>query len=92
MPHETTTAEWRTFPAGKGIVRRASSTSSFAPGENVAVAVGGNEFYKLQSDGTVVWLDNAGPYSSIVEQANSVGIHAVGGLVYSRHDDGTIWR
>ena len=59
---------------------------------NVAIAVGGNEFYKLQSDGTVVWLDNAGPYWSVIEQAGSVGIHAMGSLVYSRHSDGTIWR
>ena len=59
---------------------------------NIAIAVGGNEFYKLQSDGTVVWLDNAGPYWSVIERAGSVGIHAVGTLLYSRHGDGTIWR
>jgi hypothetical protein len=59
---------------------------------NIAIAVGGNEFYKLQSDGLVVWLDNAGPYWSVIEQAGSVGIYAVGELLYSRHDDGSIWR
>ncbi|RAR15626.1 matrix metalloproteinase-19 isoform x2 [Stemphylium lycopersici] len=59
---------------------------------NIVIAVGGNEFYKLQSDGAVVWLDNAGPYWSVIERAGSVGIHAVGTLLYSRHGDGTIWR
>jgi hypothetical protein len=59
---------------------------------NVAIAVGGDEFYKLQSDGTVVWLDMRGPYWSTIERAGSVGIHAVGEMLYSRHGDGTVWR
>jgi hypothetical protein len=59
---------------------------------NVAIAVGGDEFYKLQSDGTVVWLDMSGPYWSTIEKAGSVGIYAVGDVLYSRHSDGTVWR
>jgi hypothetical protein len=59
---------------------------------NVAIAVGGEEFYKLQSDGTVVWLDMSGPYWSTIEKAGSVGIYAVGEMLYSRHGDGTVFR
>ena len=59
---------------------------------NIGIAVGGNEFFKVQSDGAVVWLDNKGPYWSVIEQKGSVGIYAVGELLYSRHADGTVWR
>jgi hypothetical protein len=59
---------------------------------NIQIAVGGEEFYKLQSDGTVVWLDMEQYYWSDIENADSVAIFAVGSFVYSRHSDGGIWR
>ncbi|KAF1946290.1 hypothetical protein EJ02DRAFT_394492 [Clathrospora elynae] len=59
---------------------------------NIAIAVGGEEFYKLQIDGTVVWLDMSGPYWSTIETAGSAAIFAVGKLLYSIHGDGTVWR
>ncbi|KAF2847849.1 hypothetical protein T440DRAFT_520513 [Plenodomus tracheiphilus IPT5] len=59
---------------------------------NIAIAVGGDEFYKLQTDGTLVWLNLEGYYWETIEVAGCVGVYAVGGLVYSRHGDGTVWR
>lgn len=59
---------------------------------NIAVATGGNEFYKLQSDGQVVWLDSVEYYWKIIENANAVSIFAIGQYLYSRHFDGSIWR
>ncbi|KAF1837511.1 hypothetical protein BDW02DRAFT_130474 [Decorospora gaudefroyi] len=59
---------------------------------NVAIATGGDDFYKLQSDGTVVWLDMSGPIWRTIEGAGSVAIHAVGNMLYSRHGDGSVWR
>lgn len=59
---------------------------------NIAIAVGGEEFYKLQSDGSIVWLDtNAVEWVSI-EEDGSVGVVAAGKYVYSKHEDGSIWR
>lgn len=59
---------------------------------NAQIAVGGDEFYKLQSDGVIVWLDLVQYYWSVIEDAGSVGVYAVGEYVYSRHDDGSLWR
>lgn len=59
---------------------------------NIAIAVGGEEFYKLQSDGSIVWLDSNEWYWRIIEDDGSVGVYAVGSFVYSRHGDGSIWR
>ena len=59
---------------------------------NIAIAVGGEEFFKLQSDGSIVWLDtNAVEWVSI-EEDGSVGVVAAGKYVYSKHEDGSIWR
>lgn len=59
---------------------------------NVQIAVGGEEFYKLQSEGSVVWLNTEEWYWGEIERAGSVGIFAVGTYLYSRHGDGSIWR
>ncbi|KAF2118102.1 hypothetical protein BDV96DRAFT_377666 [Lophiotrema nucula] len=59
---------------------------------NSAIAVGGEEFYKLQTDGSVVWLDMSVPYWRIIENAGSAAIYAAGKYLYSRHGDGSIWR
>jgi hypothetical protein len=59
---------------------------------NVQIAVGGEEFYKLLSDGTVVWLDMEQYHWSDIENAGSVAVYAVGTFLYSRHGDGSIWR
>ncbi|KAH5319569.1 hypothetical protein HBI12_113460 [Parastagonospora nodorum] len=59
---------------------------------NVAIAVGGNDFYKLQADGLVVFLNLKEYYWQIIEDAGAVGIHASGDFLYSRHGDGTVWR
>lgn len=59
---------------------------------NIAIAVGGEEFYKLQSDGSVVWLDSKEWFWRTIEDDGSVGVHAVGSFVYSRHGDGSVWR
>lgn len=59
---------------------------------NKQIAVGGEEFYKLQSDGTVVWLNMDEYFWNIIEDAGSVGIYANGLYLYSRHGDGSIWR
>jgi hypothetical protein len=59
---------------------------------NMAIAVGGEEFYKLQSDGSVVWLDSEAFYWVTIENSGSVGVYAVGSYVYSRHGDGSVWR
>jgi hypothetical protein len=59
---------------------------------NVAIATGGDEFYKLQSDGLVVWLDSEALYWRTIEDDGAVKIYAVGTYLYSRHDDGSIWR
>jgi hypothetical protein len=59
---------------------------------NVAIAVGGNDFYKLQSDGLVVFLNVKEYYWQIIEDAGSVAIHASGSFLYSKHSDGTVWR
>ncbi|KAF2705417.1 hypothetical protein K504DRAFT_537468 [Pleomassaria siparia CBS 279.74] len=59
---------------------------------NVAIAVGGEEFYKLQSDGSVVWLDLTAYLWRIIENAGSVAIHGIGIYLYSRHKDGSVWR
>lgn len=60
--------------------------------QNAAIAVGGEEFYKLQSDGRVVWLDNSVYSWKVIEKANSVDIFAMDDFVYSRHSDGSTWR
>ncbi|KAF1959383.1 hypothetical protein CC80DRAFT_407503, partial [Byssothecium circinans] len=59
---------------------------------NAAIAVGAENFYKLQSDGQVVWLDPVQYFWSTIEEAGSVGVYAVGAFVYSRHGDGSLWR
>ncbi|KAJ4372460.1 hypothetical protein N0V83_004234 [Neocucurbitaria cava] len=59
---------------------------------NMAIAAGGDEFYKLQSDGTVVWLNTKENYWQTIESAGSVAIHAQGDYLYSRHRDGSVWR
>ncbi|CAI6283163.1 unnamed protein product [Periconia digitata] len=60
--------------------------------DNIQIAVGGDEFYKLQRDGAVVWLDMKNYFWSIIEDNGSVEVFAVGGFAYSRHDDGSLWR
>jgi hypothetical protein len=60
--------------------------------QNVAIAVGGEEFYKLQADGTVVWLDLTAYLWRIIESKGSVSIHGIGIYLYSRHTDGSVWR
>ncbi|KAF2261846.1 hypothetical protein CC78DRAFT_583209 [Lojkania enalia] len=60
--------------------------------DNIAIAVGGDEFYKLQSDGKVVWLDMEAYFWHEIENSGSVGIYAAGGYLYSRHRDGSVWR
>lgn len=59
---------------------------------NVALAVGGNEFYKLQSDGSIVWLDMSEVNWKTIENTGSKAVFAVGSYVYSRHADGSVWR
>ena len=59
---------------------------------NIAIATGGEEFYKLQNDGSVVWLNMAEYYWEIIESSTSVAIHAQGSFLYSRHSDGSVWR
>jgi hypothetical protein len=59
---------------------------------NIAIAVGGEEFYKLQTDGKIVWLDLDAYYWRTIENANSVNIYASGQYLYSTHKDGSIWR
>ncbi|KAF2791875.1 hypothetical protein K505DRAFT_388428 [Melanomma pulvis-pyrius CBS 109.77] len=59
---------------------------------NVAIAVGGEEFYKLQSDGSVVWLDMTAYLWKIIENKASAAIYGIGIYLYSRHKDGSIWR
>lgn len=59
---------------------------------NIAIAVGGNEFYKLQSDGAVVWLNLRDYYWEVIENSQSVAIHAQGDYLYSKHADGSVWR
>ncbi|KAL5381436.1 hypothetical protein DPSP01_007150 [Paraphaeosphaeria sporulosa] len=59
---------------------------------NIAIAVGGEEFYKLQSDGSVVWLDSTEWFWRTIEEGGSVAVYAVGSFVYSRHEDGSVWR
>ncbi|KAF2679304.1 hypothetical protein K458DRAFT_314456 [Lentithecium fluviatile CBS 122367] len=59
---------------------------------NIQIAVGGENFYKLQSDGSVIWLDMEQYYWADVENAGSVAIYAVGNFLYSRHADGSVWR
>ncbi|KAF2831136.1 hypothetical protein CC86DRAFT_378039 [Ophiobolus disseminans] len=59
---------------------------------NVAIAVGGEDFYKLQSDGQVVFLNMKEYYWQIIENAGSVAIFAADEYLYSKHDDGSVWR
>ena len=59
---------------------------------NVAIATGGDEFYKLQSDGTVVWLNTKENYWQTIETAGSAAVYAQGDYLYSKHRDGTVWR
>ena len=59
---------------------------------NIAIATGGEEFYKLQNDGSVVWLNMKEYYWEIIESSTSVAIHAQGSFLYSRHSDGSVWR
>lgn len=59
---------------------------------NTQIATGGDEFYKLQADGLVVWLDLKAYQWLEIEQADSVAIYAAGTYLYSRHSDGSIWR
>lgn len=59
---------------------------------NVGIAVGGDEFYKLQSDGLVVWLNMKEYFWQIIESADSVAIYAQGDALYSKHGDGSVWR
>jgi len=59
---------------------------------NIAIAVGGEEFYKLQSSGLVVWLDLVEYLWKIIENQGSIAIYASGVFLYSRHKDGSVWR
>ena len=60
---------------------------------NINIAVGGNEFYKLQSDGLVVWLDSVLYYWKVIDdQGDVVSIYAVGFYFYVRRRDGSVWR
>jgi hypothetical protein len=59
---------------------------------NVQIATGGDEFYKLQSDGNVVWLDSVAYYWVVIESAGAVTIYAAGNFLYSKHADSSIWR
>ncbi|ORY19445.1 hypothetical protein BCR34DRAFT_595411 [Clohesyomyces aquaticus] len=59
---------------------------------NVAIAVGGEEFYKLQTDGKIVWLDMDALLWRTIEDANSGNIYASGQYLFSAHKDGSIWR
>ncbi|KAF2726607.1 zincin [Polyplosphaeria fusca] len=59
---------------------------------NAAIAVGGEEFYKLQTDGSIIWLDLRALLWKIIENEGSIAIQASGNYLYSRHDDGSIWR
>lgn len=60
---------------------------------NIAIATGGNEFYKLQSDGKIVWLDSVGYYwVTIGEGRNVASIYAAGTYLYKREGDRSIWR
>jgi hypothetical protein len=59
---------------------------------NVAIAVGGDDFYKLQADGLVVYLNVKEYYWQVIENAGSVAIYGAGSYLYSRHKDGTVWR
>ncbi|KAL6711948.1 hypothetical protein ACN47E_002991 [Coniothyrium glycines] len=59
---------------------------------NIAIATAGDEFYKLQSGGLVVWL-NMKEYSWwVIESTSSVAIFTMGGFLYSKHADGTTYR
>ncbi|KAF1968946.1 hypothetical protein BU23DRAFT_246148 [Bimuria novae-zelandiae CBS 107.79] len=77
-------SEWPYTANGWQIVNQDST--------NIAIAVGGEEFYKLQSDGSIVWLDSQEWYWKTIEDEGSVRVVAVGRYVYSRHVDGSIWR
>lgn len=59
---------------------------------NIAIAVGGDDFYKLQSDGLVVYLNMKEYFWQIIEDSGSVAIYASGDYVYSKHSDGSLWR
>ncbi|KAH7123614.1 hypothetical protein B0J11DRAFT_315941 [Dendryphion nanum] len=60
---------------------------------NLAIAVGGNEFYKLQSDNIVVWLDSVLYYWKVIDdEGDVVSIYAVGIFLYARRKDGSVWR
>lgn len=59
---------------------------------NIQIAVGGNEFYKLQSDGQIVWLNLKEYYWQVVETSTSVAIYAQGDSLFSQHSDGSVWR
>lgn len=59
---------------------------------NIAIAVGGDDFYKLQSDGLVVFLNMKEYFWQIIEDSGSVAIYASGDYVYSKHSDGSLWR
>ncbi|KAF2281286.1 uncharacterized protein EI97DRAFT_454492 [Westerdykella ornata] len=58
---------------------------------NTQIAVGGDEFYKLEGS-KVVWLDTSIYMWVIIENAGSVYIYAAGDYLYSRHYDGSTWR
>jgi len=61
--------------------------------DNIAIAVGGEQFYKLESSGLVVWLDLEEYLWKIIEnKQGSVAIFASGVFLYSRHKDGSLWR
>lgn len=77
-------SEWPYIADGWQIVNQDST--------NVAIAVGGEEFYKLQSDGSIVWLDSDQWFWRVIENNRSVGVAAAGSYVYSRHADGSVWR
>ena len=60
---------------------------------NTQITTGGSEFYKLQSDGTVVWLDSVKYYWVIIdEEGDVVSIFAVGIYLFARRNDGSVWR
>ncbi|KAF2464079.1 uncharacterized protein BDR25DRAFT_297158 [Lindgomyces ingoldianus] len=59
---------------------------------NLAIAVGGEEFYKLQTDGKIVWLDMDAYYWRTIEDGNATDFYASGMYLYSSHGDGSIWR
>ncbi|KAF2013533.1 hypothetical protein BU24DRAFT_452403 [Aaosphaeria arxii CBS 175.79] len=60
---------------------------------NTQIVTGGTEFYKLQSDGLVVWLESVKYYWVVIDdEGDVVSVFAVGIYIYARRADGSIWR